>query len=277
MPPRALLITLLAITICSLASNASAQVGAHAPDSPMAATRVGDAHTIHAPSTRFAFVDGEEMAKAGIALEGDPVVEADLDAFERGLNVKLFEVSRLLGSIFTTDDRLDLTDDFISAFKGKPSRASRIGLPAREIPDATVAFINTDTFADPLKGVTRLVNVAKTVEREFAPRRAEMLKLRERLGSASGDEKRRLEAEIEKKAAAGQSAIERRWKELSVPVFEEIQAALKTFCVRQGISLLFDLRTLKPGDKLEPYGLPLPADAPDITAAFISAFNKGTH
>ena len=261
MTPRALLIIVLTVTFFSLA-----------PAQAVAPER-GPAH---APSARIAFFDAEDMAKKGIKFEGDPVVASDLNTFAGGLNVKLFEVSRLMGSIFMTDDSLDITDDFISVFKAKPSRKSRIGLPAREIPDATVAFIDTDVFNDPARGVKRLVNVADTLEREFASRREEIRKLNSRLAAASGDKKKRLEAEINKKAASGQNDIQRRWKEMSAPVFEDIQAGLKTFCKREGISVLFDLRNVKPGDKLAPYDLPLPEDAPDVTAAFVSAFNNGT-
>lgn len=258
MPRRALLI-IIAVTFFSLASDASAQAVASA----------------HAPSARIAFFDAEAMTEAGVKFE-NPVVASDLSTFADGLNVKLCEVSRLMGSIFLTDESLDITEDFISAFKAKPSRKSRIVPPARQIPDATIAFIDTDAFNDPARGVTRLLNVSETIEREFAPRREEIRKLKERLAAASGNEKKRLESEINKKAMSGQEDIQRRWKEMSEPVFQDIQAGLKSFCKREGISVLFDLSKVKPGDKLAPYDLPLPADTLDVTAAFVSAFNKGT-
>lgn len=258
MTPRPLSFVIIFASIFSLAACASAQTGA---------TR--------APSARIAFVDAENMRDEGLSMEGDRVVEADLAAFAGGLNVKLFDVSRLTGSIFVIDERLDITDDFVSASKAKPSRSSRIGAPAREVPDAVVAFVDTDAFMDPARGITRLVDVSKTIEREFAPRREEIDKLKEQLANASGDEKKRLEAKLEKKQISGQTDIQRRWKEMSGPVFEEIMKKLKTFGKREGISMLFDLRNVKPGDKLAPYDLPLPTDSRDITTAFINAFNKG--
>ena len=112
------------------------------------------------------------------------------------------------------------------------------------------------------------------LEAEFKPRKDEITKLKEQLKTGSGDRKR-LEDEIKRKQAAGQAELDKRVKELTGPVYQDIGQSLKPFCKKYGISLLFDISKIKKTDKLPPFDLPFPADTPDVTAVFVSAYNRG--
>ena len=44
---------------------------------------------------------------------------------------------------------------------------------------------------------------------------------------------------------------------------------------KYSIYLLFDTSKMKKTDKLPPFDLPFPANTPDVTEAFVSAYNRG--
>ena len=46
------------------------------------------------------------------------------------------------------------------------------------IPEAKIALVNTDEFADEKTGITRLVSAMKRVDGEFQPRRTELQRCR---------------------------------------------------------------------------------------------------
>ena len=234
----------------------------------------GAGQSLRVPATRFAVFDSEYLAQRGVNPKANSTLAA-LDAFGSALNVELFDVARVMGKVFIADGRVDLSDAFIKALKSKPSGTTGLAAPAVNVPAATVALINTDAFGDQRTGVTSLLKAFSTVEQEFKPRREELQKLREELAAASGDRRQKLEAEVGRRQAAAQAALDKRVKALTGPIYEEIGSALMLFCKKHGITLIFDVSKMERTDTLPPFDLPLPADAPDVTEAFVSAYNQG--
>lgn len=257
------------LCVAAASALAWAQRAQNAGGSPPAA-----AQKLNAPATRFAFVDGQSLAQDGVKLGKDAKALADLKAFGKSLNVQIFDVEKLQGIIFIADGRADLTDHFLAAWKARPSRSAPLTPPDIKVPPVTVAFVNTDAFADPQSGVNKLVGAFRSLEEEFKPRRVEISQLRAQLEKGQGDRKR-LEGEIKRKQAAGQEELDRRVRELTGPIYQDIGNSLTPFCKRHGIALLFDVSKMKKTGPLPPFDLPLPPDTPDVTAAFVDAYNKG--
>jgi Skp family chaperone for outer membrane proteins len=262
---------LLVVTAASLASPHG---GREAWESSTLSSGAGAGQALRVPATRFAVFDSAYLAQKGVNPKANGMLAA-LIAFGSALNVQLFDVAPLMGKVFIADGRVDLSDAFIKAVKSKPSGPTGLAGPAVNVPAATVAFVNTEAFGDARTGVTNLVKAFSTVEQEFKPRREELQKLREGLAAAPGDRRQKLEAEIGKKQEAAQAALDRRVKALTGPIYEDIGRALMSFCKKHDITLIFDTSKMGKTDTLPPFGLTLPADAPDVTEAFVSAYNRG--
>lgn len=227
------------------------------------------------PLTRFALVDSRALAGDGIKLEKkDSKALADLKAFGEGLNVDFIDSEKLQGTLFVADDRLDLTDAFLVAWKARRSKSLPLEVPDFKVQPAAVAFIDTDAFSDPKIGITKLVKAEAALEAEFKPRKEEIEKLKEQLKAGSGDRKR-LKSEIKRRQEAGQTALNQKHAELIAPIFKDIADSLAPFCKIHGIALIFNTTRIKKTDKLAPFDVPFPADTPDVTAAFVSAYNQG--
>lgn len=239
---------------------------------------VGAAQGLAGSKTRLALVDSgyimEKVRADGAQVSGGEV-EADLEAFGSRLNAKLIDVAKLSSTVLVVDHRLNVSDAFVSAFKAKPNRAARLDAPAINVPDAYVAFVETEAFGDARTGIKRLTDAFKVIEKEFKPRREEVQILLAEAEAASGDRKKKLEAEAKQKKEAGQAALNIRLRELTNPINEDIMRALLSFSKQHGISLVFDLSKMDPTHRLHPYNYTPPHDTPDLTKAFISAYNKG--
>jgi hypothetical protein len=266
----------LGIALLCVAAAAALAPAQRAQDAggPPPATAGGGVQKLNAPATRFAFVDGRLLAQGGVKLEKDGEALADLRAFGESLNVEIIDVEKLKGVIFVADGRADLTEAFLAAWKARPSRSAPLTPPDIKVPPVTAAFVNTDAFADPQAGINKLVKAFRSLEAEFKPRRDEILHLREQLEKGRGDRKR-LEDEIKRKQAAGQEALDQRLRELAGPIYQDIGSSLTPFCKRHGIAVLFDASKLRRTGRLPPFDRPLPPDMPDVTAAFVEAYNKG--
>ncbi len=55
------------------------------------------------------------------------------------------------------------------------------------MPDAKIALVNTDDFADEKTGIVRLVAAMKRVDAEFQPRRTELQGLQQQIEKATAD------------------------------------------------------------------------------------------
>lgn len=154
------------------------------------------------------------------------------------------------------------------------------------IAEGKFAVIDTDAFTDQKQGIQRLVAAFQTVEREFQPRRAELQQLQTRYEglakqiqdtqkvadqkalAALADQADTLKTDIEQKQQAGQKALDKRVKELTEPIYQDIGNALQAFAKQRGISVVFDISKMQGVVMLiNPAGV-------DITDAFIADYNQ---
>ena len=154
------------------------------------------------------------------------------------------------------------------------------------IAEGKFAVIDTDAFTDQKQGIQRLVAPFQTVEREFSPRRAELQQLQTRYEglakqiqdtqkvadqkalAALADQADTLKTDIEQKQQAGQKQLDKRVKELTEPIYQDIGNALQAFAKQRGISVVFDISKMQGVVMLvNPAGV-------DITDAFIADYNQ---
>lgn len=153
------------------------------------------------------------------------------------------------------------------------------------IADGKIAIIDTEAFADPKTGITRLVSAFEVVNREFKPRSDELQKLRaqyEQLGkdieatrivedqkarAAKVEQAEALKKDIERKTQDAQSAYQKRLREATEPVYKDISPALQAFARQRGVNVIFDVSKL--GEVIF-----IVNDSVDLTRAFISDYNQ---
>jgi Skp family chaperone for outer membrane proteins len=160
------------------------------------------------------------------------------------------------------------------------------GAQGTTIAEGKFAVVDTDLFQDPKDGIARLVNAAATVDREFKPKRDEIQQLQARYDGLAkqiqdtqkvadqkalaglADQAETLKSDIERKQQDGQRAIQKRWQELSGPIFTDINNALRAYAQSRGISVVFDL------SKMEGVVMVVNPNGIDITAGFIAEYNQ---
>jgi Skp family chaperone for outer membrane proteins len=174
----------------------------------------------------------------------------------------------------------------VSAQQPAPG-AARPAAPASgaNVPDGKVAIIDTEAFGDPKAGIARLVNAFNTVDREFKPRRDQITGLRTKYDtivkqindtkgvaqpaslSALAEQAETLKNDIERQQQDGQRALDKRVKELTDPIYQDISTALQSFAKQRGITIVFDVSKMG--------GVMMIVDgAVDITPAFIADYNQ---
>jgi Skp family chaperone for outer membrane proteins len=165
--------------------------------------------------------------------------------------------------------------------------AQRPAAPAASanVPDGKVAIIDTEAFGDPKTGIARLVNAFSTVDREFKPRRDAITGLRAKYDAivkqindtkavaaqaqlaSLADQAETLKNDIERQQQDGQRALDKRVKELTDPIYQDISTALQSFAKQRGITIVFDVSKMG--------GVMMIVDgAVDITPAFIADYNQ---
>jgi Skp family chaperone for outer membrane proteins len=174
----------------------------------------------------------------------------------------------------------------VSAQTAPAAGAARPAAPAAaNVPDGKFAIIDTEAFGDPKNGIARLVNAFNTVDREFKPRRDTITGLRTKYEalvkqindtkgvaqpaslSALADQAETLKNDIERQQQDGQRALDKRVKELTDPIYQDISTALQSFAKQRGITLVFDVSKMG--------GVMMVVDgAVDITPAFIADYNQ---
>ncbi|PYS79709.1 MAG: hypothetical protein DMF67_04680 [Acidobacteria bacterium] len=154
------------------------------------------------------------------------------------------------------------------------------------IAEGRFAVVDTDAFTDQKQGIRRLVAAFQTVEREFKPRRDELQQMQTRYEALAkqiqdtqkvadqkalaslADQAETLKSDIEQKQTAGQKALDKRVKELTEPIYQDIGNALQAFARGRGISVVFDISKMQGVVMLvNPAGV-------DITDAFIADYNQ---
>lgn len=157
-----------------------------------------------------------------------------------------------------------------------------------------IAFVDTNAFTHPQKGIIRLSRIMESVEQEFVPRWSEIAGMYKRLqkeldkfsyaGPIPTDprpmtpERKKalkeaadtIQLSIERREAELQLDYSKRLKEATAPVSQDIRNHLETFAKSRGITFLFDASKqacVVGCDKKATAAL-------DVTQEFIAAFNR---
>lgn len=172
-----------------------------------------------------------------------------------------------------------------AASPARPPAATTTAPLTTGVIDGKIAIIDTEAFADPKTGITRLVNALEGVNREFKPRSDELQKLRaqyEQLGkdiaaTASLEDQRArnakieqaevLKKDIERKTQDAQSAYQKKLREATEPVYKDISPALQAFARQRGVNVIFDVSKL--GEVMFVVN-----ETVDLTRAFIADYNQ---
>lgn len=166
-----------------------------------------------------------------------------------------------------------------------PAPANTGGAPGGNPVEGKIAIIDTEAFANPQGGITRLVNAFNKVNAEFKPRSDELQRLRanyEQIGkdieatknlsdqkalAAKADQAETLKNDIERKSQDAQRAYQKRLREETQPIYQEIGTALQAFARQRGITVIFDVA--KMGEVMFVVN-----DGVDVTNAFIADYNQ---
>ena len=158
---------------------------------------------------------------------------------------------------------------------------------AGPLPDAKIAFINTEAFGDEKEGIRRFTTALKSLENEFKPRQTELEGMRTRLRTIADDinkisnspaadpnsvrakqeEGERLQTDIKRKSEDAEKAFQRRYSEVVGPISADIGKALDRFAQTRGITMMLDISKLLPAVLTVSPGM-------DMTRAFIAEYNS---
>jgi Skp family chaperone for outer membrane proteins len=153
------------------------------------------------------------------------------------------------------------------------------------IADGKIAIVDTEAFADPKTGITRLVRALEGVNNEFKKVGDDLQKLRtqyEQLGkdinatanledqkarNAKLEQAEALKKEIERKTQDAQSAYQKRLREATEPIYKDISPALQAFARQRGVNVIFDVSKLAEV-------MFVVNETVDLTPAFIADYNQ---
>ncbi len=152
------------------------------------------------------------------------------------------------------------------------------------MPDAKIALVNTDDFADEKTGIVRLVAAMKRVDGEFQPRRTELQTLQQQIEKATADLNKaapvqdpkvtaqqnekieQMKKDYQRKGEDAQASYQKRLQDVLGPVYDEIGKALDAYAKVHGITLILDVTKIQ--------GIVSASESLDITRAFITEFNS---
>jgi Skp family chaperone for outer membrane proteins len=173
----------------------------------------------------------------------------------------------------------------VAVAASRQAGAQPAGQAGGAVPAGKVAIIDTEKFTDQKAGVARVINAFNTIEREFKPRRDELQGLRTRYDAlvkeisappagadqralaTKADEADRLKIDIERRQQDGQRNYERRWNELTRPLFTELNNSLKEYARQRDVAVVVDISKLAGA-------VMVVNNAVDITDAFIADYNR---
>lgn len=152
------------------------------------------------------------------------------------------------------------------------------------MPDAKIALVNTEEFADEKTGIVRLVAAMKRVDAEFQPRRTELQTLQQQIEKATADLSKaapvqdpkvtaqqndkieQMKKDYQRKGEDAQAAYQKRLQDVLGPVYDDIGKALDVYAKAHGITLILDVTKIQ--------GIVAASESLDITRAFITEFNS---
>src|SRR5436190_7021756 len=156
--------------------------------------------------------------------------------------------------------------------------------PAAAAQPLKIAVFDSDMLNDEKAGIKKLVTAFRSLEAEIKPRKDELVTLKAKYDlivkqiqdtqktapaitlQAKADEAEILKRDIERKQKDGQQFLEKRMKEVTGPIYQEIGNALQAFAKQRGIDIIYDMAKLNEA-------MMVVNPAVDITPAFITDFN----
>ena len=165
-----------------------------------------------------------------------------------------------------------------------PAQTQAPAPSAGNMPDAKIALVNTEDFADEKTGITRLVAAMKRVDAEFQPRRTELQSLQQQIEKATADLSKaapvqdpkvtaqqnekieQMKKDFQRKGEDAQAAYQKRLQDVLGPVYDDIGKALDAYAKAKGITLILDVTKIQ--------GIVAASESLDITRAFITEFNS---
>ena len=154
------------------------------------------------------------------------------------------------------------------------------------VPEAKIAFVNTEAFGEEKDGINRFVSALGNLQRDLKPRQDELMgiqtKIRQVLADietlrkapvvsdgsiqAKQEEGERLQREYEYKEKDYQALSQKRYREIVGPVSLDIGKALDTFRKDHGLTMILDVTKLIPA-------ILSAREEMDITRPFITYYN----
>jgi Skp family chaperone for outer membrane proteins len=156
--------------------------------------------------------------------------------------------------------------------------------PAAAVQPLKIAVFDSDMLNDEKAGIKKLVTAFRSLEAEIKPRKDELVTLKAKYDlivkqiqdtqktapaitlQAKADEAEILKRDIERKQQDGQQFLDKRMKEVTGPIYQEIGNALQAFAKQRGIDIIYDMAKLNEA-------MMVVNPAVDITPAFITDFN----
>lgn len=156
--------------------------------------------------------------------------------------------------------------------------------PAAAVQPLKIAVFDSDMLNDEKAGIKKLVTAFKSLEAELKPKKDELVALKAKYDGivklvqdtqktadpnvirTKLDEAETLKRDIERKQQDGQQFLDRRMKEVTGPIYQEIGNALQAFAKQRGIDIIYDMAKLNEA-------MMVVNPAADITPAFITEFN----
>lgn len=156
------------------------------------------------------------------------------------------------------------------------------------VPQAKIAFVDTESFGDEASGIKKFTNAVKSVQAEFKDRTAELLNIQNRLkliseditklsaGSAvvtrdtiqaKQDEGEKLERDFKYKKDQLDADFQKRYAVVVQPVSSDIGKALDQYLNSHGLTMILDM------SKLAPAVLSVNPSM-DITKDFVAEYNS---
>jgi Skp family chaperone for outer membrane proteins len=166
-----------------------------------------------------------------------------------------------------------------------PAASSTAPQPTGAVADGKIAIIDTEAFADPKTGITKLVRALEAVNGEFKRYSDELEKLRaqyaqlgkdiaatekledQKARNAKIEQAEALKKDIERKTQDAQSAYQKRLREATEPIYKDISPALQAFARQRGVNVIFDVSKLAEV-------MFVVNETVDLTRAFIADYNQ---
>ncbi len=156
------------------------------------------------------------------------------------------------------------------------------------VPQAKIAFVDTEAFGDEATGIKKFTSAVKSVQAEFKDRTAELVNIQNRLKAigdeitklnssgapvaretiqAKNDEGEKLERDFKYKKDQLDADFQRRYAVIVQPISSDIGRALDQYLNSHGLTMILDI------SKLAPAVLTMNPSM-DITKDFVTEFNS---